>query len=155
MGSLGERDMSGFRCSRFKYPCTESRCHYNELPDWEDLAGPTAGVFPRGIYPTDVDGMVEVSGHVLFLEEKKLMRPWDRLPEGQRQAFLSLSSRPAVTTAYFRPQYESTSNWELLVFEHGAGSAWQPTSREGLRDWIRDWCERADRNPYRRLDVAS
>jgi hypothetical protein len=85
--------MTGFRHKSFRYDCGQSQnCYIQSLPSWDFLDG----VFPRGIIPTDIDGMVEVNGHLLFLEEK---RAGAGPKTGQLSAFRALSRLPGVKVA--------------------------------------------------------
>jgi hypothetical protein len=133
--------MTGYRSRFFRHNCRTNGCYSEQLPDWGDLIE----CFPRGIRPTDVDGMVEINGRFLFLEEK---RAGVRLPEAQRLALLKLSQRPGITTVFFRPSgLRIASDLECLVFGQGPAQGWQPRSREWLKDFLKDWSDAADAAP--------
>lgn len=134
--------MTGYGSSYFRHKCDDGNCYYEQLPNWDDLIA----CLPRDIRPTDVDGMVEINGHVLFLEEK---RPGVMLHEGQRRALWSLSGRDNITTMFFRPRQalQPTTDLECLVFGNGPPQGWQPRSREWLKDWLAEWAAHADNNP--------
>lgn len=133
--------MTGYKSRHFRHDCDVDDCYYKQLPEWDDLIE----CFPRNIRPTDVDGMVEINGHVLFLEEKG---PSVKLHEGQRRALRSLSMRPAITTLFFRPVAKNVTDLECLVLGQGDPLGWQRKERAWLKDWLRDWAAHADSNPY-------
>jgi hypothetical protein len=132
--------LTGYRSEHFRWNCRVKGCYYEQLPDWDDLIA----CFPRSIRPTDVDGMVEINGNTLFMEEKG---PSVGLHEGQRRALLSLSRRPGITTLFFRPLAREVSDLECLVLGQGPPAGWQMRSRDELKQWLRDWSEQADRLP--------
>lgn len=135
MGSLGERVMTGYRSEFFRHNCEADGCYYQQLPKWDDLIG----LFPRGIRPTDVDGMVEINGNVLFMEEKrKGVAP----PLGQLRSLRALSQKDRTTVVLFRPG--ESSELEVLILRDGKGTGWQPSTREHFGFWLNGWANRAD-----------
>lgn len=136
MGNLREPSMTGFRCNKLRHDCKRDGCYHDQLPDWSDINE----CFPRSIYPTDIDGMVEINGHILFIEQKSVGAS---LTKGQIRAFLALSKKPNVTVIAIRPgaQYEM----EALFYRRGSGSGWQPMYRSDLLQWFKSWSETADR----------
>lgn len=133
--------MTGYRSPYFRHNCAASGCYYETLPDWGDLID----CFPRGIRPTDVDGMVEINGNFLFLEQKG---PGVPLIEAQRRALRTLSELPGITTMFIRPpgpRLHLPSDLECLIFGQGPAEGWQSRSREWLKDWLRTWSTEADR----------
>lgn len=134
--------MTGYRSSNFRHECARDGCYNESLPCWDDLIA----AFPRRIRPTDVDGLVEINGHALFLEQKG---PGVPLPEGQRRALRSLSRREAISTVFFRPPISAASDLECLFFgSEREMDGWQPFSRGALLEWLGDWAAKADANPY-------
>lgn len=128
--------MTGFRHSSFRHRCESNGCYIEALPWWNDIAE----CFPRGIIPTDIDGMVEIGGHILFLEEKSIGKHID---EGQRKALKALSSKDNVTVVVFRPGLKS--EMEMLVFREGTSTdGWQKVTRVDFLEWLRHWAFRAD-----------
>lgn len=126
--------MSGYRSKFFRHDCESQGCYCDQLPCWDDLIE----AFPRRIRPTDVDGMVEINGHVLFLEEK---RAGKGLEEGQRRALAALSSRPDITTVFFRPL---GGDLEVLIYGEGPPKGWQRRSRDWFVWWLSAWADHAD-----------
>lgn len=122
--------MTGFRHKSFRHKCTDKGCYIDSLPSWDFLDG----AFPRGIIPTDIDGMVEVNGHVLFLEEK---RAGTSIKSGQLSAFRALSLLSNVRVALTRPG--QVSEMQLLVLDGGRGSGWQDVSRQDYFDFCHTW----------------
>lgn len=128
--------MTGYRCKHFRYDCQQRGCYIDLLPSWDDLIE----VFPRHIRPTDVDGMVEINGHILILEEKTQGKPLDN---GQRRALKALTERPHTTVVVFRPG--SVSDLEVLILANGATpEGYQRVSRDWFRGWLRAWARAAD-----------
>jgi hypothetical protein len=128
--------VTGYRSSYFRHDCAgEAGCYVRTLPSWDDLIE----CFPRGIRPTDVDGMVEINGHVLFLEQKQAGA---HLQEGQRRAFLSLAEHDGVTVVVFRPGRRS--ELEVLILDGTPPVGYQPVDRAWLTDWLRGWAQAAD-----------
>jgi hypothetical protein len=127
--------MTGFKHSTFRHKCPDDGCYINRLPSWDYMDG----CFPRGIIPTDVDGMVEINGSFLFLEEKRANAcP----PPGQLAALKSLSRLDRVHVALLRPS--AVSEMQLLVLRNGCGTGWQDVTREDIRWWLAKWGDAAD-----------
>lgn len=127
--------MTGYRSSFFRHNCVADGCYIDGLPCWDDLIE----AFPRKIRPTDVDGMVEINNHFLFLEEKQRgVAP----EEGQRKALLALSTWPNHTVLFVRPG--SASECECLMYAAGKASGWTACSRADLMWWLRSWARDAD-----------
>jgi hypothetical protein len=129
--------MTGYRSHYFRWNCRNKGCYYEQLPDWDDLIE----CFPRKIRPTDIDGMVEINGHFLFLEEKG---PGCTPDDGQRIALRRLSQYPDVTTVLFRPSIRQPGDLECLVYGQGEPRGFQPRSRDSFKNWLRGWAAHAD-----------
>lgn len=127
--------VTGYRSQFFRHECGKHGCYVEQLPSWDDLIE----CFPRGIRPTDVDGMVEINGNVLILEEKGEGVGPD---EGQRRALKVLSDMPQVTVLYMRPRGD---RMQVLVLGEGDAQGWQDVTRDDLKRWLRWWAARADR----------
>lgn len=127
--------MTGFKHSSFRHKCSDSGCFIDSLPSWDYFDG----CFPRGIIPTDVDGMVEINGHFLFLEQK---RSATAIPTGQLKALQALSRLPRVHVALIRPGQRS--GMQLLVLRDGSGTGWQDVTQDDIRWWLAQWGDQAD-----------
>lgn len=138
MDGLGEPNVTGYRSKFFRHSCPNDGCYFEQLPAWDDLIE----CFPRRIRPTDIDGLVEINGHFLFLEEKRAGCGPD---EGQRRALLALSELPDVTVIFFRPG--KRSDLECLIFGMGPAQGWQPFSRAEFLSWLTDWATESDQPP--------
>ncbi|MFT3871097.1 MAG: hypothetical protein QM714_00390 [Nocardioides sp.] len=140
--------MTGYRCSKFRWDCSMDGCYHESLPDWEDIC---TTVFPRGIYPTDVDGMVEMNGHLLFLEQKG---PGVGIDTGQRLAMRHLANLSTkVTVLFMRPG--KASDLEVLLYRRDVEAmGWQPWTRPQLLDWLRHWAGRAAQDLTPEVGVA-
>lgn len=101
-------------------------------------------VFPRGIMPTDIDGMVEINSNFLFIEQKQ---PGVGLPDGgQGRAMKRLSQLPKVTVVLFRPAPGTPGGYQYLWIRSGRGSGWKSASISDFGEWLRWWCETANKN---------
>lgn len=127
--------MTGYRSRHFRHECTRSGCYIAQLPSWDDLIE----CFPRGIRPTDVDGLVEINGHVLVMEEKAAGKSPDN---GQRLALRSLSRLPLVTLLYIRPG--RASEMEMNVIDGERVTGFCACTREELRQFLREWVSLAE-----------
>lgn len=126
--------MTGYRSKFFRHNCDDRQaCYVESLPLWDDLIE----CFPRNIRPTDIDGMVEINNHFLFLEEKSAGK---HIEEGQRRALQNLAARQDVTVILFRPG--AKSDLEVLMFPEPNG--WEPRSRDEFKTWLRDWAASVD-----------
>lgn len=132
---LGEPIVTGFRHSTFRHRCPENGCYIDQLPSWDYFDG----CFPRSIIPTDIDGMVEINGNFLFLEEK---RAGACPPQGQLTALRRLSKLDRVHVAMLRPG--TVSEMQLLVLRDGCGSGWTDVTREEIRWFLAQWGDAAD-----------
>lgn len=127
--------MSGYKSSFF-------RGQAGPETSWDDLIT----CFPRSIRPTDIDGMVEIDGRFLFLEEKGKNVGFTN--RGQRLAFMRLSGLPGVTVVCFREGH--LSDLEVLVFRNGRAGAFlgdepqgfEPCSRDQFKQWLSDWASK-------------
>lgn len=126
--------MTGYRSEFFRYHCSDRGCYYDTLPDWGDLIE----CFPRRIRPTDIDGMVEINGRFLFLEQKQAGAGPD---EGQRRALIALSALPSVTVAFFRAT-PVAEHLQVLIFPEPQG--WQEVTRDWFKGWLREWAAAAE-----------
>ena len=106
------------------------------LPSWDDLLD----CFPRGIRPTDIDGMVEINGWVLILDQKEQGKTFE---EGQRRAYNALRERPNTTIVGIREGVDSEV--EVIILANDLpGTGWQPVTRAWLLNWLREWVAGAE-----------
>jgi hypothetical protein len=127
--------LPGYMSSAYRYDCQSSGCYMTSLPSWERFNE----CFMRGIQPTDVDGLVEINGHFLFLEEKGAGVP---MTQGQRQALRRLADLPSVTVIVFRPLGDDL---EVMVMPDPA--VWQPFTTDAFYELISTWALVADSAP--------
>lgn len=129
--------MTGYRSKFFRHDCLCQGCYVQKLPSWDDLIE----AFPRSIRPTDIDGMVEINGHILVLEEKCFGKGPD---EGQRRALKVLAEGPKTTVVFFRPAVEGQDDpLEVLVYPNPQG--WRQVTRAQFKHWLNAWTVRAER----------
>lgn len=123
-----------------RHKCGPGSC-YKELylPDW----GILDGCFPRDIKPSDIDGVVEINGHLLFLEWKK---PPASLTTGQRRMFerQTLRARRQQVLVIYG---ELGKPARLELIQHGKTRFNQPCDMEFLRWHCEHWAQYADSLP--------
>ena len=129
--------MTGFRCSNLRWKCDERGCYTAQLPNWdEDIK-----CFPRGIQPTDIDGMVEIHGKFLFIEEKGA---GVNMGVGQSLAFRRLSQLPGVSVILKRPK---DTGLELAVVTGDNAKNWETVTVDEYHDRLRRWADWAQSFP--------
>lgn len=118
-----------------RHRCSRDGCYLSQLPSWDAYIE----CLPRKIRPTDVDGMVEINGRFLFMEEKQAGKG----PEvGQRTALRRLADLPGVTVIFFRPG--ANSDLEVLIYDGTEPLGFRPCSRNQFRAWLTKWARDAD-----------
>lgn len=128
--------MTGYGSAFYRYDCEKRGCQNLALPNWDDLLS----AFPRGIRPTDVDGLVEIRGNFLFMEQKGLGVP---LGNGQRRALAALGEQPRTTVVVVREHDTQSDELEVLKFPNPQG--FRTVNRSTFRAWLAAWAEAADR----------
>lgn len=79
------------RPHHIRHSCQGQGCFLDlHAPNW----GVLDGVLPRGIRPSDLDGVIEMNGRFLWLEYKG---PGAALPRGQRLMYEALALTPKHT----------------------------------------------------------
>jgi hypothetical protein len=116
-----------------RWNCEVRGCYKDSrLPDWAFLKG----CFPRGIEPTDIDGMVHLqdgdADRFLFLEEKGR---YGGLYHGQTRAFKALSRVSDTTVLCFRGHGQDVS--EMLWYPNPTG--WREADPDAIRKFCWDW----------------
>ncbi|MGC3982798.1 MAG: hypothetical protein QM808_16225 [Steroidobacteraceae bacterium] len=122
-----------------RHQCSERGCYKEQLPDWAILDG----CFPRGIRPSDVDGIVEINQSVLMLEWKPRM---GALTKGQLLLFQNMTSgSPKVQVLVI---YGDTGvPGEIELYQHGAIKFRQPCDTSFLRWFCQQWGLFAEKEP--------
>ena len=98
----------------------------------------------------DIDGMVEISGHILFIEVKGA---GSQPPKGQRMAYEVLAmTSPYITVVYLYGHYpDDVVEWEILKRN---GDKLEVTKRTGnskrFMHFLAGWYKFARKNPKRR-----
>lgn len=120
-----------------RHRCEQHGCYKDKLPDWSILDG----CFPRGIRPSDIDGIVELNEHALLLEWK----PRDGvLTKGQRLLFQNLtrgSPKVQALIVYGDPSVPS----EIELIQRGQRRFRQRCELEFLRWFCEQWSVFAER----------
>jgi hypothetical protein len=128
-----------FRTSDLRATCADQcyiSCHLDDLPDWGQLFEG----FRRGIKPADVDGMVEINGHFLFLEQKGSGVPLESL--GQQRALKALQDLDRVSVLVFRQG--AVADFEVKFMRDGREGQWLPMSLAEFRNRIEQWADWAE-----------
>lgn len=124
--------MSGYRSSSFRHQCASDGCLQETLPSWDWMRGS----FPRGCMPSDLDGVVEINGHVLFIEQKRaggcvsggqarLLRVLERFPNAVVW-LIRETERPDVFEAIYRDGDTAPSGWHRYTLDQ-------------LQTWLTTW----------------
>lgn len=96
--------------------CSPGGCFLDCQPYWNW----EAGVFPRGIISMDVDKLVEVNGHHLYVEEKTHGAPTE---PAQLQCLVSAARKPNSTliVVWSNGPDTDTHAWEVFTSENWNG----------------------------------
>jgi len=105
--------------------------YWESQVDWAILDG----CFPGRISPSDVDGMVEIGGRVLFLEHKL---PGSEIKDGQRIAFKALSRLGATVIAFHSAEPHDRIE-EIRVWQAGIFTKYEDEPLDFLRELVADW----------------
>lgn len=126
--------------TNIRWDCRTDGCYRDSLPDWS----PLNDCFPRsGIRVSDIDGMVEVGGHFLFMEWKL---PRVEVPDGQLRALVRLSRLPNITVLIVWGQNTSEPvSWRII--SNGQAGDEAPTNYVQWHDFVTAWADAADESP--------
>ena len=137
--------MTGFRSRDLRHVCSDATCYLDLLPWWDDIVdcfdSPNKPRHQR-IRPTDVDGMVEINGRFLFLEEKGAGVP---IPAGQGLAYRRLANlgEGLVTVKFLRPVHRVRSSNQIPdpveVLSYPNAEGWQAMPRAEMLAQLRGW----------------
>lgn len=111
------------------------------------------GAFPRGILPTDIDGLVEINGHFLLMEFKHedALRT-GRVPKGQYFMLARLIDTKSFTVfmvgtnershpSILQILYPSTSSKPRALID--------PIDENGVYEQCQKWAQWAERQPQK------
>lgn len=104
--------MTGFRTGAFRWLCSRDGCYNDNLPSWDWMMG----AFPRSIRPTDIDGMVEVNGRFLFIEQK---RAGAQIPHGQSLALKRLTAASPLVTVLILWETDDDDKLKCMAIQDG------------------------------------
>jgi hypothetical protein len=135
--------VSGYVSSALRHECDRDGCYQDRLPSWDWMRG----CFPRGSMPTDLDGVVEINGHVLFIEQKGR---GGFVSGGQARTLRVLEQFPDAAVWLIR-QTDDPKVFECIYRDGDtAPSGWHRYTVEQMRTWLRTWSDAADRDPVDR-----
>jgi hypothetical protein len=132
--------MTGYRSLALRHDCATDGCYMtSRAPDWQWMDG----AFPRGIMPSDVDGMVECGGRILLLEHKGLGAKGEPayLHGGQLGMIRALARIPEVTVMVMRDRPDG--DLDLLVFDGRPAGGWKRHTRDMVRHVLAAWATAA------------
>lgn len=122
---------------QYKCDTAQGKCYVKKhMPDWDILRG----CFPRNIRPTDIDGAVEINGHILFLEWKG---KGASLTHGQQIMFCMMTKhapKQQVLIIYGEPGHPE----EFQVIQSGKSRFREKCTLEVLRWHCEMWGQWAD-----------
>lgn len=114
-----------------RHQCSLNGCYKERLPDW----GILDGCFPRGIRPSDVDGIVELNEHVLMLEWKPKL---GSLTRGQLFMFQNMTrGSPKVQVLVIYGDKDTPA--EIELYQNGTARFRQACDVEFLRWFCQQW----------------
>lgn len=122
---------------RYKCDTANGRCYVAQhMPDWAILNGCFDCKSPK-IRVTDIDGAVEINGHVLFLEWKGRD---SELSGGQAIAFRKMTAS-APTTRVLVLYGDKGEPSRATVFVNGRQENYPEANLERVRDFCRRWAQ--------------
>ena len=95
--------------------------------------------FPGRIAMTDVDGLVEINGHFLFIEWKR----HGDVPAGQRIMFERLTRFPEFTILLILGDPGTMAVERYDTFRGGRRTGWRDCNLSELKRRVRVWADRA------------
>lgn len=132
--------MSGYRSNDMRHDCRRHGCLQELAPNLEWMRG----CFPRGIMPSDIDGFVELNGHVLFIEQK---RAGGCLSGGQARAIRRLAQLPDAAVLLIR-ETDDPDVYECIYRDgETSPSGWQRYTVQQLQTWLSTWARAAEQVP--------
>jgi len=119
---------------KIRWKCQSDGCYLEKtMPDW----GVLEGVFPREIFPTDIDGLVEIGGRFLIFEWK---RDGAELTGGQENALTRItktSKKISAIVIYGDPRTMDIQN--IRVIHGGASGDKEPCDLSEFKKRCRRW----------------
>jgi hypothetical protein len=122
-----------------RHDCQKQGCYKDTcIPDWEIFDG-CFDAKSHKIKVSDVDGVVEINGHILWLEWKRAL---SEISVGQKMLYQSFSSNSpkqivlVVVGPLGCPE-------RYCIFNGGKQMPWLPCTREILRERMKRWTQRA------------
>lgn len=139
--------------SALRWSCARDGCHIDQTHEIEMWDRMNAECYDRGIKPTDIDGLVEVNGSFLVLEQKGRKALWDST-KGQGQSLVMLSCYDAITLIVFVPDYRDDGLYiHYKEYVLGRGTGWHEVKFDTFLGQLRKWFLLADtcrNNPTKR-----
>lgn len=124
-----------------RWDCVKSGC-YNKIlrPRIEEFAD----CFPGRIAMSDVDGVVEIAGHFLFLEWKA---SGGSVSTGQRIMFEHLTKLShKITVLVVKGHPREMTIEAVQIFHNGRAGAFEICDFDALKTRIRAWTDRASKS---------
>lgn len=105
------------------------------------------GCFPRGILPTDIDGVVEVNRNYLWLEFKTQNQLRNgAIPRGQMMCMTRLSQNPTFTVFLIGTDTQGDPTCMEIINPNGKRLPLEDVDgRDGLREKCKQWSTWAEK----------
>lgn len=116
-----------------RWDCEKSGCFNKLLRPKIEVFSPC---FPGAISFGDVDGMVEINSHALFLEWKTYPEPLSR---GQSMAYENLSRRNSIQVVLVAGNAETMEVSHVGWYAKGKFYDWKEATIEDVKSKIKDW----------------
>lgn len=130
-----------YRSDQLRHVCRHADGHLDCKLDREPDLSWLKGCLPRGIMPSDIDAMVEVNGHFLFIEYKG---PGGTLRDGQRLALKRLSGQKNVTVMVIRERSHGDLFDHMIWHVDENDRKWREHTRNQVAESIREWARKAE-----------
>jgi len=123
---------------KIRWKCQNDGCYLeNSLPDW----GVLEDVFPRNVFPTDIDGLVEIGGRFLVFEWK---RDGAELTDGQEYALTRLTKVSIKISVIIVYGDSKTMDIQYIrVIHNGVSKGKEPCDIDEFKERCRRWSVRS------------
>lgn len=122
-----------------RHDCAKLGCYKDVcIPNWELFDG-CFDAKSQKIKVSDVDGVVEINGHLLWLEWK---RRCEELSVGQKMLYKAFTYNSLKQTVLIVVGPLATPE-RYCIFSSGKQSPWKQCTREALRERMIRWTKRS------------
>lgn len=133
-----------------RWNCADKGCYVHEcLPDWGFLRG----AFVRGCTPSDIDGMVEIDGRFLYLEEKSIID--GRLVEVQVSQRIAARRRIQDGISTYLFIWRDTEYRHLMAWDKTLESVIVDATAESIHQFCQHWSKGISVEDHFRMSKAA